>query len=403
MPAGAPVSLRSAHGTYLSAWDDGSVRQAPHCKGWEIFLLAKTAAGACTLRSAHGTFLSAWDDGSLRLQTRAGSWEGFEVRGSVVNPGRCTLQTSHGTFLSCPDREAERANQAPHAKAWEEFDVLAVVSHIQPAAAPAGGAVVGGGATTAAACGICEEAGATPLWCGHEFCSQCLGNWALSTNANRGKCPTCRQAISTVPVPVQRAPANAYYPRPARRGPVQYQGCFAGFAAVVLADGVTTKAATDLAVGDQLWSPPEEDENGDAQGRTVTVAARVSTTHATDPHPVIQYGKLLITQQHPIRIGGSWTRPLHAAPTAAMCAVARHCCIELVNLVTEPRAPIVVDGVVVSTLGLHCLGVDDGASSQDTTSVYGSERVVESLKQDPMWPDIRRRAGLQPANVGAEE
>ena len=65
-------------------------------------------------------------------------------------------------------------------------------------------------------------------------------------------------------------------------------------------------------------------------------------------------------------------------------------CGTLINFVTEPRAPLLIDGVVVSTLGMHCPGVDDGNNAQDTTSFYGSEQVVDTLASNPQWPHIKK-------------
>ena len=49
---------------------------------------------------------------------------------------------------------------------------------------------------------------------------------------------------------------------------------------------------------------------------------------------------------------------------------------------------MIVDGVLVSTLGMHSPGVDDGADASSTTSFYGSWRCIRALQAHPQWPDI---------------
>ena len=61
-----------------SAWNDGSVRVVPHNYGWEHFKVIENGDGSVSLRSAHGTFLSAWPDG-VRLANHNQAWEHFRM------------------------------------------------------------------------------------------------------------------------------------------------------------------------------------------------------------------------------------------------------------------------------------------------------------------------------------
>jgi hypothetical protein len=65
--ADGKVLLRSAHGPYLSAAPDGTVRSAAAASGWEAFAVERSG-GAAVLRSFHRTYLTAdLDRGALAL------------------------------------------------------------------------------------------------------------------------------------------------------------------------------------------------------------------------------------------------------------------------------------------------------------------------------------------------
>jgi Capsular polysaccharide synthesis protein len=62
--------LRSGHGTYLSAGQDGVIRSALSPSGWESFAVENDAHGRSWLRSFHGTYLLAnLERGTLELGT----------------------------------------------------------------------------------------------------------------------------------------------------------------------------------------------------------------------------------------------------------------------------------------------------------------------------------------------
>ena len=95
------VALRSAHGTYVSAWDGATTtKQIPHCKGWEIFKVHRYDSGKCTFQTNHGSFLSAWDVASVKQKDHELEWEQITVAVAPNNPAKVVLQTHHGTYLT---------------------------------------------------------------------------------------------------------------------------------------------------------------------------------------------------------------------------------------------------------------------------------------------------------------
>lgn len=51
------ISLLTAHGTYVSAGEKGSMGQEPHDQAWERFTPVPLPWGKVALRTAHGTFV----------------------------------------------------------------------------------------------------------------------------------------------------------------------------------------------------------------------------------------------------------------------------------------------------------------------------------------------------------
>jgi len=78
------VALRSAYGTYLGAWWDGSVKMATHIKAWETWAEIKNDDGTVAFLSHHGNYLSAWPDGIVRLSGQNIGWERFTEE-KVIN------------------------------------------------------------------------------------------------------------------------------------------------------------------------------------------------------------------------------------------------------------------------------------------------------------------------------
>jgi hypothetical protein len=96
----------------------------PHCKGWELFQLIPNPDRTVSLKTAHSTFVSAWDDDSLRQQPHLDAWEKFTVAGSQ-DATKVSLRSHHGKFL-CAWDDKETTRQMPHCKDWEQFELLIV-------------------------------------------------------------------------------------------------------------------------------------------------------------------------------------------------------------------------------------------------------------------------------------
>jgi hypothetical protein len=118
------VAFRTTHGTYLCAWDDRSLRQAPHLREWECFVIVAPLGGDGSIRllTAHGRYLQAGADGGLS-QGEENADTAFWMLPVAGKPGRYALRTAHGTFLSAKDDRAWLM-LAPHQRAWEEFELV---------------------------------------------------------------------------------------------------------------------------------------------------------------------------------------------------------------------------------------------------------------------------------------
>ena len=135
------VSLRSTSaGTFVSASKDGALSLQPHCKVDEIFAVVPCGPGNASraFRTAHGTFLSAWDKDHptpFRLQPHCREWEHFsyEAPGSADDrrKGAVCIRTHHGTFIGVSDLGLQQQADTQHA-----FDIL-VSPHASHAAAAA--------------------------------------------------------------------------------------------------------------------------------------------------------------------------------------------------------------------------------------------------------------------------
>jgi hypothetical protein len=107
--------LKSVHGNYLSAWPAGNdppVRLSSNRLSWEHWSYVSNTDGTVSLRSdAHGTYLSAWWDGTLKLQPINEPWEHFEK--TDWGDGTVSFKsTAHGTsYVRATDKDY--ADQAP--------------------------------------------------------------------------------------------------------------------------------------------------------------------------------------------------------------------------------------------------------------------------------------------------
>jgi mannan endo-1,4-beta-mannosidase len=116
-PTAATRSFQSAHGTYLSAWDDGGVVLQGQAQEWEQWTVVASGAATVALQSVHGAYLSAWPDGSVRTEPHAQDWELWTP---VQNgDGSTSLRSFHNTYLSAwPDGSVRLVD---HDQAWEEW------------------------------------------------------------------------------------------------------------------------------------------------------------------------------------------------------------------------------------------------------------------------------------------
>jgi chitinase len=162
--------LKSVHGNYLSAWPAGNdppVRLSPNRLSWEHWSYVSNTDGTVSLRSdAHGTYLSAWWDGTLKLQPINEPWEHFEK--TDWGDGTVSFKsTAHGTsYVRATDKDY--ADQAPQLLVWERWtpvDCNTGGSLSPPPQPPSsstscGGGTIGNGVCSGGSC--CSQYG----WCG---------------------------------------------------------------------------------------------------------------------------------------------------------------------------------------------------------------------------------------------
>mmetsp|Transcript_16827 Transcript_16827/g.23154 ORF Transcript_16827/g.23154 Transcript_16827/m.23154 type:complete len:824 (-) Transcript_16827:227-2698(-) len=163
-------------------------------------------------------------------------------------------------------------------------------------------------------------------------------------------------------------------------------GCYDPSARVLMADGCTTKPAASVQIGDLLASPSSD-------GRSYSPVRVVGHTIQASREDgklreLVSVGNMLISPMHPLQYLGKWMRPIYH-PFASS---ARSSC-ELHNFVVQGFLPIVVNGIVVSTLGTYCPGHHD--FQWPTHALWGSGRIVEIYAQHPTWPTVRLSADDQ--------
>lgn len=116
-PASSARTFRSYHNTYLSGWDDGTLKLQGHAQGWEQWTVEEIGNGNIALRSHQGRYLSAWTDGSVRTAGHRQEWEHWtEVSNS---DGSISLRSFHGTYLSAWTDGSVRL--ADHNRNWEHW------------------------------------------------------------------------------------------------------------------------------------------------------------------------------------------------------------------------------------------------------------------------------------------
>ena len=121
------VALRSVHGTFLSAQEDGRAEWNRNIAAeWEYFQVEQRHNGKITLKGAHGMYVSAQPDGSVQINRREappGGWEEFTVedRGNDI----VCLKSCHGKYLSAQQNGTAQWNRdhAPRG-GWEDIHMV---------------------------------------------------------------------------------------------------------------------------------------------------------------------------------------------------------------------------------------------------------------------------------------
>lgn len=151
-------------------------------------------------------------------------------------------------------------------------------------------------------------------------------------------------------------------------------GCVNGEARVRMANG-ETKAAKDICIGDVLATPLSPSFGATVQARTIQASG--------GRKKLVQIGDLVISQPHLVLDGGQWVKPIEVEGAKLVSAD-----VALYNFVTEPvGSSILIEDVVASTLGTHCVGAHDPVR-KPMHKLWGSHAIVGFFQQHPTWPNV---------------
>jgi len=89
------VGLQSCHGTFLSAFPDGTVHLQDHLKTWEKFTLIPLDAAQFALQSEHKTYIQSSPEGNVKFERHIQSWEKFYL----YEVGKSSDKTTSGAFV----------------------------------------------------------------------------------------------------------------------------------------------------------------------------------------------------------------------------------------------------------------------------------------------------------------
>jgi hypothetical protein len=153
--------------------------------------------------------------------------------------------------------------------------------------------------------------------------------------------------------------------------------CFTGTASILLMDG-STKLAMDVQVGDRLAAT----DGGPAATATTHTTVIGRCVQSARSWRLIKIDGLLISAVHRIVCNGQWVEPL-LYPGAEAVDVDDEA---LYNFVVEGSLPIAVNDICVSTIGTYCEGSHD--FQWPTHALWGSQKIVDILRQHPSWPEI---------------
>ena len=159
-----------------------------------------------------------------------------------------------------------------------------------------------------------------------------------------------------------------------------YNACFCPGVRVLLADGTATKSAKDIKVGDKVCAI---DDNG--KRTTAEVLGHIIQEKDSRCRDLIQIGDMLISEMHRIQHKGCWMRPVEYPE-----AVKVHQPCELHNFVVRNSLPIVVNDIVVSTIGTYCNGLHDMRKPKH--KLWASQRIVNVFQSHPQWPLVVLKA-----------
>lgn len=340
-------ALQVPDGRFICAFNDRSLRLMPHCKAWEKFDLVNHQDGRVAFHNLqHRSFLSVNEAGEASQADHDRNWEQFTVQHSGVDDGTVVLRSYHsGHNLTVEGLNRFRIVLVPGLLPLLRTERIATAAPLTTADATNGGFNFGAPAPGGFNFGAPEALAAPAAGGLNFFAPMALGFYAHEERED-------------------------HY-----GGKEQYPGCFSGESMVRLADG-SERMAADVQMGTDLLA---------SDGTTCKLIARTIESHSSDvPHGCIKIGDLVITPRHPIQANGKWVKPKDLIGSSEGIPV--QFAGDLLNFVTEPRAAIVINDILVSTLGFFCVGLDDEAT------YYGSEKVVKDLQDHPSWPSIRKAA-----------
>lgn len=131
---GRIVTLRSHHGKYVVAEQDGRARaDREAADAWERWTVVVHGGDVVSLRSHHGKYLAAETRGGANAnRDRIDAWEKWRL---VRHPnGKVSFESHHGTYLVAEQDGELNANRT-EIREWEMFE-LTVVGVADRRAAP---------------------------------------------------------------------------------------------------------------------------------------------------------------------------------------------------------------------------------------------------------------------------
>lgn len=148
-------------------------------------------------------------------------------------------------------------------------------------------------------------------------------------------------------------------------------GCFIGDSKILLPNG-KTELAKNIKVGDKVATP---------NGSPLEIIA--ITYQKPGPRNVVKINNLLISAEHRIIWENKWIRP-DEIPNVEIV----HSEESLYNFITDRREPIIVEGIVASTIGMLCGDGTHDLEKYPTQRLWCTEKIIGLLKKEKSWPFI---------------